>query len=396
MTLRHAGGRLALLDRETGEAVARGRREGRTAALRPATCPTPLRAWLAGVIEMRALTAGRPGPRAAAGRWRSSTSDDKTVVRLAVETLDRRARRDRATARARLREDLERVQPRSRRRSRLPGATRPVRRRGGRRRRRATPPGRAPSSTPARRRRARHRGRRDRVRAPARGHRARTCPGRSTTSTPSSCTTCASRSAARARLQRQSGRSTRTRLRHFRESSSGCRPHRRPARPRRLPARLRRCATRSRRDGSDLDRCRRARAPARARALTATRRALKAQRTDALDRVGGRSSTPADGRADGRATCLAPHHPRVPQDGQDGQRDRRRLARRGPPRAAQGRQGAALPARVLRQPLPGRGRQAVHQDPQGPAGQPRPLPGPRGPGERAARRSRPRSAARRQ
>ena len=42
-----------------------------------------------------------------------------------------------------------------------------------------------------------------------------------------------------------------------------------------------------------------------------------------------------------------------------GARDRRRLARRGPARAAQGGQGAALPARVLRQPLSRGRRQAV-------------------------------------
>ena len=66
---------------------------------------------------------------------------------------------------------------------------------------------------------------------------------------------------------------------------------------------------------------------------------------------------------------------------------------RGPARAAQGRQGAALPARVLRQPLSRRGRQAVRQDAQGPAGPARPLPGPRGPGQRAARRSRRRSTS---
>ena len=41
---------------------------------------------------------------------------------------------------------------------------------------------------------------------------------------------------------------------------------------------------------------------------------------------------------------------------------------------------------------PRRGRQAVREDAQGPAGPARPLPGPRGPGQRAARRSRPTSS----
>ena len=56
-------------------------------------------------------------------------------------------------------------------------------------------------------------------------------------------------------------------------------------------------------------------------------------------------------------------------------------ARRGRPRAAQGRQAAALPPRVLRRPAPVDGAQGVRQAAQGVAGQPR-----RAPGRRGARR----------
>src|SRR3954470_22143965 len=54
VTLRHAGGRLAVLDRESGEEL--GGAEGRaTARLFAADLPGPLRKRLAPVIEMRAL-----------------------------------------------------------------------------------------------------------------------------------------------------------------------------------------------------------------------------------------------------------------------------------------------------------------------------------------------------
>ena len=128
---------------------------------------------------------------------------------------------------------------------------------------------------------------------------------------------------------------------------------------------------------ADLDPLRGVLETRRARALTATRRALRAQRTgDAL--ADWSEFVTAHKPSDRTVQDLASH--RITQVYRKmvkmGSCDRRRLARRGPARAAQGGQGAALPARVLRQPLPrGRG-QAVREDAQGAAGPTGPLPGP--------------------
>ena len=80
------------------------------------------------------------------------------------------------------------------------------------------------------------------------------------------------------------------------------------------------------------------RVPRRARRAAAGRPARRAP----PDRRGGR-------RADPR---------RLPPDGEGGRRDRRRQPAGGAARAAQDGQGAPLPARVLRRPLPGHGREA--------------------------------------
>ena len=86
-------------------------------------------------------------------------------------------------------------------------------------------------------------------------------------------------------------------------------------------------------------------------------RALRSERTTlAADRLGrvprraraaARGRAPRRGRADRRRGGRADPQG-LPPDGQDGHRDRRRQPGRGLPRAAQARQGAALPARAVR------------------------------------------------
>ena len=106
---------------------------------------------------------------------------------------------------------------------------------------------------------------------------------------------------------------------------------------------------------ADLDPLRGLLETRRARALTATRRGAEGQAHPGRARPPGARSS-HERRAVRRAPSRRspPHRisSRLPQDGQDGPGDRRRQPGRGPARAAQGRQGAALPARVLRQPLP--------------------------------------------
>jgi CHAD domain-containing protein len=102
VTLRHAGSRLALLDRETGEELASAE-STRPKRLFAHDLPDQLRARLADVIEMRALL-----PRARVHIVRRLfgvlNEDDKTVVRLTVEN-----RRLRATPVRGYDQELERV-----------------------------------------------------------------------------------------------------------------------------------------------------------------------------------------------------------------------------------------------------------------------------------------------
>ncbi len=107
MTLRHSDGRLSLLDRETDEelATADGSPRGR---IFDADLPDALRARLADTIEMRALL-----PVAKVRSRRQSLAvlneDAKTVVRLVVETHEGLHGRVTATAVRGYDRDLERV-----------------------------------------------------------------------------------------------------------------------------------------------------------------------------------------------------------------------------------------------------------------------------------------------
>jgi CHAD domain-containing protein len=91
VTLRHAGGRLMLTHRETGEELAAAD-AARAARFLASDLPDALRAQLAEIIEMRALT---PQARMRTHRqlFAVLNEDDKTVVRLTTEN-----RRLRATA----------------------------------------------------------------------------------------------------------------------------------------------------------------------------------------------------------------------------------------------------------------------------------------------------------
>ncbi len=211
LTLRHADGRLTLIDRATGETFAGGGGGGARRGCSTATFRVTLREPLEDVIEMRALRArgARAQPRARAGRAQPRRED-----RRAPAPRDPHQRPD-AAARAHLGHGRARVRPRPRAR---PGGAarhaepargdRPARRRG-RRGPRRRPGGRERQARPRpRARRAGERRRRDRLRPAARDRSPTTCPGRSRTSTPSSCTTCASPSAARARCSASSSRST--------------------------------------------------------------------------------------------------------------------------------------------------------------------------------------------
>ena len=218
-----------------------------------------------------------------------------------------------------------------------------------------------------------------------------TSPARSTTSTPSSSTTCGCRSGARGRSCASSShvhdRQARTKLRdelkwaqqltgpvrdldvqllEWNELAAllpaGRGPELEPLRA--LLAR--------RRSGELAEAAARAAQQAlrrRARALAEPARGRGAPERRAADRGGGRRADPQG----------------LPAHGQRRQRDRRRQPGRGPARPAQAREGAALPARAVRQPVPeGRG-QADDLDAQGPPGGARPLPGPRGADRDAAR-----------
>ena len=393
VALRHEGGTLALLDRETEEELATG---PGTAARRlfDHDLPDALRERLADVIEMRALT---PVARVQTRRTPVAVlnSDAKTVVRLTVEEHPSLQTRLRATAVRGYDSDLERVldvlaelelQPAT-----VPLVDEAIVARGG------TPAGtsakinvaldpEAPATTAAAAIFTRLvevigenlPGTLDDVDSEFL-HDLRVAVRRSRS------------------LQRQFAGVYPSRLQHFRDEFKRLQAETGDLRDldvylldfdelrAMLPEQMR----------ADLVPLRDLLAARRARALTATRRALKSKRTeDALAEWLTFVQRVPPAAPVGPGSRLAPHLPRVPQDGQDGHGDRRRLARRGPARAAQGRQGAALPARVLRRPLPGRGRQAVREDAQVPAGPVGPLPGPRGPGEHAARRSRPTSPSR--
>src|SRR4051794_25272709 len=84
VTLRHAGGRLVLLDRATGDELAAAEGKGATRLL-DADLPDPLRERLASVIEMRALL---PVAKLRSQRLPLAVlnGDEKTVVRLTLET----------------------------------------------------------------------------------------------------------------------------------------------------------------------------------------------------------------------------------------------------------------------------------------------------------------------
>ena len=87
LTLRHADARLALLDRASGEEVARAELAKAAGRLFAADLPQPLRARLDPVIEMRALA---PVARVRSRRLGLAVlnGDEKTVVRLIVETYE--------------------------------------------------------------------------------------------------------------------------------------------------------------------------------------------------------------------------------------------------------------------------------------------------------------------
>ena len=222
----------------------------------------------------------------------------------------------------------------------------------------------------------------------------------------SSCTTCASRSAARARCSAScAGVFAPEPLRGFATSSrsSGVTgPTRdldvqllewRRARRRRCP---RTCA------GARAA-ARAARGPPRARAARRWSAALRSRRARGAARdwrafVDGLVGAPEDDRPDAARPVVEVAGERI------GKVYRRMVktgarstttARRGAARPAQEGQGAALPARVLRVAVSERGRQADGHDAEGPAGRARPLPGPRGAGRAPAlarRRGRRRSS----
>lgn len=124
LTLRHTAGRLVLADRSTGETLASADAGGRAQA-RIFDLPEPLSSRLAGVIEMRALLP------IAKVRTRAITlgvlnSDQKTVVRLEVETHDGLRGRVTAAAVRGYERDLERVDALLTDTLRLPEATIPL------------------------------------------------------------------------------------------------------------------------------------------------------------------------------------------------------------------------------------------------------------------------------
>ena len=220
VTLRHAGGRLTLLDRATGEDARRGARRRAAPRLFDHDLPGALREPAR--RRDRDARARARGARAHAASSRSpcSTRDEKTVVRLTRRdaTSARCAGASRRPPCAATTSDLERVQAVLRDTLSLPEATVPLVDEA------IAAAGGAPAGTSAKldaRRStpdaARERRRRDGLRPPARGHRRQPARARSRTSTPSSCTTCASPSAARARCSASSSRSTPSACEHFRD-----------------------------------------------------------------------------------------------------------------------------------------------------------------------------------
>ena len=91
LTLRHADGRLVLIDRATGDELAAAE-AGAAARLFEADLPDALRERLADVIEMRALV---PVARVRSRELALAVlnDDEKTVVRLTVELHASRRRR---------------------------------------------------------------------------------------------------------------------------------------------------------------------------------------------------------------------------------------------------------------------------------------------------------------
>ena len=179
--------------------------------------------------------------------------------------------------------------------------------------------------------------------------------------------------------------------------------HRTDARPRRAPARLR---------PPGID------AAGRSRARTSSPCAACSPLTAATSASGccgrcGRPAPSARSPAGRRSSPVSPTHrdesprrrapdrrgrgradpPRPPADGQDGPRDRRRQPARGAARPAQEGQGAALPARAVRQRLSARRDQAVGAGAEDAPGRARALPGPRGAGRAAALAARRRRGA---
>ena len=257
VTLRHADGRLALLDRATGDELAAAERATAARGSSTPTCPDALRERLADVIEMRALLpVARVRARELAARGAQRGREDRRAADVETHATPLRGRVTATAVRGYDRE-LERVSACSPRRSRLPEATVPlvdeaVVAAGG-------DPAGTSAKLDARARRptqpADARGR-DRLRAPARGDRRQ--PARH----------------ARRRRLRVPARPARRRpphalaaapvqgdlpasgSQHFRDEFKRLQAvDRRPARPRRLPARLRRrCAPRCRRQmRADLD-----------------------------------------------------------------------------------------------------------------------------------------------
>jgi hypothetical protein len=171
----------------------------------------PLRERLAGVLEERALlpavrVRGTVRPLAVLNR------DAKTVVRLELEDAEAVLERGRRVparlaphrrAGARLRRRARAHAARAARPARLRARRAPAVRRGGARGRRAAGGHLDQAQDRARARHPHRPGRRPRAAAACWRSPRRTCRARSTTSTPSSCTTCASPSAARARCLRE-------------------------------------------------------------------------------------------------------------------------------------------------------------------------------------------------
>ena len=207
----------------------------------------------------------------------------------------------------------------------------------------------------------------------------RTCPGRSTTSTPSSCTTCASPSGARGRCCASSRACTRPAARPAARRAQWAQTLTGPVRDldvaaARVGRARRRCSRPSARP--QLEPLRALLARRRARELTELRRGLRSADSATCSPPGARSPR---GRGAARRPAATPRGRSRWSPASGSARSTGgwcATARaidddtpaRGAPRPAQARQGAALPARAVRQPVPGRRRQADGLDAQGPAG----------------------------